>query len=60
MSSAGYLSLSDIELLDQAVLVEFDGLDGVLDGLIQDPCKCIFLFEEPDVQRPRNKTRLSD
>jgi feruloyl esterase len=41
-SSAGYLSPSDIELVDQAVLAECDGLDGVVDGLIQDPRKCNF------------------
>jgi feruloyl esterase len=41
-SSAGYLSPSDIQLLDQAVLAECDGLDGLVDGLIQDPRKCHF------------------
>jgi Tannase and feruloyl esterase len=41
-SSAGYLSPSDIQLVDQAVLAECDGLDGVVDGLIQDPRKCNF------------------
>ena len=41
-SSAGYLSPADIELVDQAVLKECDGLDGVVDGLIQDPRKCHF------------------
>jgi feruloyl esterase len=41
-SSAGYLSPSDIELVDQTVLAECDGLDGVADGLIQDPRKCHF------------------
>jgi hypothetical protein len=41
-SSAGYLSPSDIELVDQAVLAECDGLDRVVDGLIQDPRKCHF------------------
>ena len=41
-SPAGYLSPSDIQLLDQAVLAECDGLDGVVDGLIQDPRNCHF------------------
>jgi Tannase and feruloyl esterase len=41
-SSAGYLSPSDIQLVDQAVLAECDGVDGVVDGLIQDPRKCNF------------------
>ncbi len=41
-SAAGYLSPSDIELVDQAVLNECDGVDGVVDGLIQDPRKCNF------------------
>jgi feruloyl esterase len=41
-SPAGYLSPSDIQLVDQAVLAECDGLDGVVDGLIQDPRNCHF------------------
>ena len=41
-SSTGYLTPSDIELVDQAVLAECDGLDGIVDGLIQDPRKCHF------------------
>jgi feruloyl esterase len=41
-SNAGYLTPSDIELVDQAVLSECDGRDGVVDGLIQDPRKCHF------------------
>ena len=39
---AGYLSPSDIQLVDQAVMAKCDGLDGVVDGLIQDPRKCHF------------------
>ncbi len=41
-SSAGYLTPADIELVDRAVLAECDRLDGVVDGLIQDPRKCHF------------------
>ena len=41
-SAAGYLSPSDIQLVDQAVLAECDGIDSVVDGLIQDPRKCHF------------------
>jgi feruloyl esterase len=39
---SSYLSPSDIELVDQAVMKECDGIDGVVDGLIQDPRKCNF------------------
>jgi len=41
-SPAGYLSPADIQLVDSAVLAECDSLDGVVDGLIQDPRKCNF------------------
>jgi feruloyl esterase len=41
-SPAGYLSPADIQLVDSAVLAKCDGLDGVVDGLIQDPRKCNF------------------
>jgi feruloyl esterase len=41
-SSDDYLPPAQVELLDQAVLSECDGLDGVVDGLIQDPRKCHF------------------
>ncbi|HLK87020.1 MAG TPA: tannase/feruloyl esterase family alpha/beta hydrolase [Candidatus Binataceae bacterium] len=41
-SSAGYLTPENIELVDRAVLEECDGLDGMVDGLIQDPRKCHF------------------
>jgi feruloyl esterase len=37
-----YLPPAKVELLDQAVLAECDSLDGVHDGLIQDPRKCDF------------------
>jgi hypothetical protein len=37
-----YLPVAKVELLDQAVLAECDSLDGVTDGLIQDPRKCHF------------------
>jgi feruloyl esterase len=41
-SNAGYLSSSDIQLVDQAVMAECDDIDGVADGLIQDPRNCHF------------------
>jgi feruloyl esterase len=41
-SSAAYLSPADIALVDSAVLAECDKLDGLTDGLIQDPRKCHF------------------
>ena len=41
-SAASYLPPAKVELLDSAVLAECDGLDGVVDGLIQDPRKCNF------------------
>src|SRR6202040_4084323 len=41
-SPAGYLSPADIQLVDEAVMSQCDGLDGVVDGLIQDPRKCHF------------------
>jgi len=37
-----WLSPDNIQLLDSSVLAECDGLDGVVDGLIQDPRKCNF------------------
>ncbi|HUN59061.1 MAG TPA: tannase/feruloyl esterase family alpha/beta hydrolase [Candidatus Binataceae bacterium] len=37
-----YLPPAKVELLDSAVLAECDDLDGVPDGLIQDPRKCHF------------------
>ena len=40
--SQAYLSPADITTIDQAVLAECDGLDGKVDGLIQDPRKCNF------------------
>ncbi|MGH7878634.1 MAG: tannase/feruloyl esterase family alpha/beta hydrolase [Candidatus Binataceae bacterium] len=40
--TAGYIDLNAATTLDQAVLNECDGLDGVVDGLIQDPSKCGF------------------
>jgi feruloyl esterase len=41
-SADSYLPPAKVELLDSAVLAECDDLDGVPDGLIQDPRKCHF------------------
>jgi Tannase and feruloyl esterase len=41
-SSDTWLSPDDITLIDNAVLKECDGIDGVVDGLIQDPRDCKF------------------
>jgi len=42
VSSDAYLNVDQINLLSAAVLSECDGLDGVVDGLIQDPTACNF------------------
>jgi Tannase and feruloyl esterase len=41
-SSDSWLTPDDLTLIDNAVLEECDGVDGVLDGLIQDPRRCKF------------------
>jgi feruloyl esterase len=42
VSSDAYLNIDQIDLLSAAVLSECDGLDGAVDGLIQDPRACNF------------------
>jgi len=59
-SPAGYLSPSDIQLLDQAVLAECDGLDGVVDGLIQDPRNCHFDPKSLMCKGPKKTSCLND
>ena len=57
--SQAYLSPADITTIDQAVLAECDGLDGKVDGLIQDPRKCNFNPIETAMQG-RHADRLSE
>ncbi|HLW71781.1 MAG TPA: tannase/feruloyl esterase family alpha/beta hydrolase [Candidatus Binataceae bacterium] len=42
LSPNSYLDSAAITLLNQAVLTQCDGLDGVVDGLIQNPAACAF------------------
>ena len=41
-SASSYIDTNAINLINAAVLTQCDGIDGVVDGLIQDPSKCTF------------------
>jgi feruloyl esterase len=59
-SSAGYLAPSDLQLVDKAVMLQCDGKDGLIDGLIQDPRKCNFQPKILKCSKSNPSTCLND